>query len=255
MVLTLTPVPGIPIIQSGDNLIDIILVALENAEIALLDNDILVVAQKIISKAEGRVVNLSQVEPSIQALKLAEELDKDPRLVELILRESTQVLRTRPGTIIVKHRLGFVCANAGIDHSNVSGDYEDGENWALLLPENPDSSANYLREGLEKASGVRLGVLVIDSHGRAWRLGTSGITIGLSGLPGIVDMRGKPDLFDYRLQITEVGAADELAAGASLMMGQAAEGTPVVHARGFPYDLREANLGEILRPEELDLFQ
>jgi len=255
MVLTLTPVVGIPIIQAGDNLTEIIQDALEFSKLALLDNDIIVVAQKIISKAEGRMVNLSQVIPSDQALEMAEVIEKDPRLVELILGESTQVLRTRPGTIIVKHRLGFICANAGIDHSNVFGDTDDVENWVLLLPQNPDESARELREGLEKADGVRLGVQVIDSHGRAWRLGTVGITIGLSGFPGTVDLRGKPDLFDYNLQITEVGAADELAAGASLMMGQAAEGTPVVHARGFPYDLREASLGEILRPQELDLFQ
>ncbi|MFC2025701.1 coenzyme F420-0:L-glutamate ligase [Chloroflexota bacterium] len=255
MALKLTPVSGIPIIHSGDNLVEIIQDALEFTGLTLLDNDIIVVAQKIISKAEGRTVKLSQVVPSIRALEMAEVIEKDPRLVELILGESSQVLRARPGTIIVKHQLGFICANAGIDHSNVSGDCDEIENWVLLLPENPDDSANKLREGLEKASGVRLGVQVIDSHGRAWRLGTVGITIGLSGFPGTVDMRGKPDLFDYNLQTTEVGVADELAAGASLMMGQAAEGTPVIHARGFPYNLREASLDEILRPQELDLFQ
>jgi coenzyme F420-0:L-glutamate ligase/coenzyme F420-1:gamma-L-glutamate ligase len=169
----------------------------------------------------------------------------------LILRESREVLRVRPGSVVVEHKLGFVCANAGIDHSNVAGD----DNWALLLPMDPDASAARLREQLESASGARLGVLIIDSHGRAWRLGTVGAAIGLSGLPGVVDLRGNTDLSGYTLKITQVGAADELAAAASLVMGQAAEGTPVVHVRGFPYPLREGALGELLRPREEDMFR
>jgi coenzyme F420-0:L-glutamate ligase/coenzyme F420-1:gamma-L-glutamate ligase len=168
------------------------------------------------------------------------------------------VLRVRPGTVIVEHRLGFICASAGIDHSNVAplpGSELSLEGWVLLLPENPDASAAALRHRFELASGARLGVLIIDSHGRSWRLGTVGTTIGLSGLPGLVDLRGEPDLFGYRLQITLVGAADELAAAASLIMGQAAEGTPVVHARGFPYPLREGSLSELLRPRDQDMFR
>jgi coenzyme F420-0:L-glutamate ligase/coenzyme F420-1:gamma-L-glutamate ligase len=157
--------------------------------------------------------------------------------------------------IIVEHRLGFVCANAGIDHSNVKGDDIAGEEWVLLLPLDPDASAQRIREGLEAYSGARLGVLIIDSHGRAWRMGTMGVAIGVSGLPGLMDLRGRPDLFGYNLRVTQVGVADELAAGASLVMGQAAEGTPVVHVRGFPYPLREACLEELLRPKELDLFR
>lgn len=250
--LTLYPLPGIPIIQAGDDLAVIILRALEDAGIRLMNGDVLVVAQKVVSKAQGRQRDLRQVQPTKQAKELAELCMKDPRLVELILQESRRVLRTRPGTIIVEHRLGFVCANAGIDRSNVCG---DDENWVLLLPHDPDASAQELRASLEAASGVQLGVLIIDSHGRAWRLGTVGITIGVSGVPGVVDLRGQPDLFDYSLQITEVGAADELAAAASLVMGQAAEGTPVVHARGFPYGLRESTLTEILRPHDQDLFR
>jgi coenzyme F420-0:L-glutamate ligase/coenzyme F420-1:gamma-L-glutamate ligase len=183
------------------------------------------------------------------------QIDKDPRLVELILRESNAVLRTRPGTIIVEHRQGFVCANAGIDHSNVAGEGSLLEEWVLLLPEDADASATRLRSQLEAASGVRLGVLVIDSHGRAWRLGTVGVAIGISGLPGLLDLRGKSDLFGYNLRITQVGVADELAAAASLMMGQAGEGMPVIHVRGFPYTLREASLAEIIRPKEQDLFR
>ena len=180
---------------------------------------------------------------------------KSPRIVELILGESRQVLRTRPGVIIVEHRLGFVCASAGIDHSNVGGEGGLPQDWVLLLPEAPDASAAAIRQRLEAASGAKLGVMVIDSHGRAWRTGTVGVAIGLSGLPGLLDMRGWPDLFDFRLQITQVGVADELAAAASLVMGQAAEGTPLVHVRGFPYLLRESSLGELLRPREQDMFR
>ena len=190
-----------------------------------------------------------------RALELAETSQKDPRLVELILRESREVLRVRPGTIIVEHRLGFICASAGIDHSNVTGEGAAEEDWLLLLPEDPDASARALRLRLEAASQACLGVLIIDSHGRAWRLGIVGTAIGLSGLPGLVDLRGEPDLFGFRLQITLVGAADELAAAASLVMGQAAEGTPAVHVRGFPYPLREAHLNELLRPKDQDMFR
>jgi len=255
MPLILTCLPGIPLIRPGDNLVEMIGTALERAGIVLQDGDILVLAQKIVSKAEGRMLNLARVNPSARALELAASIDKDPRLVELILQESREVLRTRPGTIIVEHRLGFVCANAGIDHSNVAGLGDGQEEWVLLLPENPDDSAHRIRQGLERAASVHVGVLIIDSHGRAWRQGTVGAAIGLSGMPGLVDLRGSPDLFDYTLRITQVGAADELAAAASLVMGQAAEGTPVVHVRGFPYPLREGSLEELLRPKELDLFR
>ena len=253
--LTLTPLPGLPMVRPGDDLPALILQALEQAGLRLQDGDILVLAQKIVSKSEGRLVNLATVQPSERALELAAQIEKDPRQLELVLRESHAVLRTRPGSIIVEHKLGFICANAGIDHSNVAGDGNSQEEWVLLLPENPDASAERIRRALEAAAGVSLGVLIIDSHGRAWRQGTVGMAIGLSGLPGLVDLRGQPDLFGYTLRITTVGAADELAAGASLMMGQAAEGTPVVHVRGFPYVLREAALSELLRPREQDMFR
>jgi coenzyme F420-0:L-glutamate ligase/coenzyme F420-1:gamma-L-glutamate ligase len=260
MSLTLTALPGIPLIQPGTDLGPAIFQACQQAGIELQDGDILVIAQKIVSKAEGRMVHLSQVEPSERAYELAARCDKDPCLVEWILRESREVLRLRPGTMVVEHRLGFICANAGIDHSNVSpepGAAEglDPEGWILLLPENPDNSAAVIRRRLQQLSGKRLGVLIIDSHGRAWRLGTVGVAIGLSGLPGLVDLRGTADLFGFRLRITQVGAADELAAAASLVMGQAAEGTPVVHVRGFPYPLKEAALSELLRPKEQDMFR
>jgi len=255
MALTFTPLLGIPLIHPGDNLADILIDGLTHTGIRLDDGDILVLAQKIVSKAEGRQVNLAQVVPGRQALDLARRVDKDPRFIELVLQESHEVLRCRPGTLIVEHKLGFVCANAGIDHSNVQGEGDTVEDWVLLLPENPDSSAEVIRKRLENRTGVRLGILIIDSHGRAWRNGVVGTTIGLSGMPGLVDLRGREDLFGYRLRITLVAAADELAAGASLMMGQAGEGLPAVHVHGFPYSLRESCLSELIRPKEQDLFR
>jgi len=251
--LTLTPIPGVPLIQAGDDLAEIIVQALSKAAITLQDGDILVLAQKIVSKAEGRAVNLASIQPSERALELAQVTEKDARLVELILRESNLVLRARPGVLIVEHRLGFVCANAGIDHSNVGG--PKGDDIVLLLPLDPDGSAQALRECLQRRFALQIGVMIIDSHGRAWRLGTVGSAIGLAGLPGLVDLRGRPDLFGTNLRITQVGAADELAAAASLVMGQANEGRPVVHVRGFPYPLRDASLAELLRPVENDLFR
>lgn len=255
MPLTITPLPEFPLVQRGDDLAPLILAATRRGQLELQEGDIFVLAQKIVSKAEGRVIDLAKITPSPEAQQLAVKIDKDPQLVEMILQESNRVLRTKPGTIIVEHCLGFVCANAGIDHSNVRGEPDADHNWVLLLPENPDRSASRLRTELEKLSQVRLGILIIDSHGRPWRIGTTGVTIGLSGLPGIVDMRGTEDLFGYTLRITQIGAADELAAAASLVMGQAAEGIPVVHVRGFPYPLRESSLGEILRPKDEDLFR
>lgn len=253
MTLTLIPLPRIPFIKPGDDLVRVILTSLERTGLTFQDGDILVIAQKIVSKSEGRLVDLKTVTPSTQAVELAERSEKDPRMVELILRESKSVLRSRPGTIIVEHHLGFVCANAGIDQSNVKKE-NDGD-WVLLLPLNPDETAANIRRRLEKISDARLGVLIIDSHGRAWRLGTAGVAIGLSGLPGLVDLRGEKDLFGYQLRISEVGAADELASAASLVMGQAAESKPVILVRGFPYPLREGNLNELIRPKEQDLFR
>jgi coenzyme F420-0:L-glutamate ligase/coenzyme F420-1:gamma-L-glutamate ligase len=255
MPLTLIPLEGIPLIQPGDDLPAIILNSLQVSGVSIQDEDILVIAQKIVSKAEGRMVNLTTVKPSQRALELEALTEKDPRLLEMILLESKEVLRTRPGLIIVEHRLGFVSANAGIDHSNVKGNWGQHEDWVLLLPENPDESARNLRDRLQNETGKSLGIMIIDSHGRAWRLGTVGVCIGLSGLPGIVDLRGQLDLFDYEIRYTEVCVADELAAAASLMMGQVSEGAPVVHVRGFPYPLRESSLGELLRPKEKDLFK
>ena len=255
MSLILTSLQKIPLIRRDDNLADIVLNALQEDHISLQDEDVLVFAQKVISKAEGRAVNLATVTPSQRAVELAQQTEKDARVVELILQESNEVLRTRPGAIIVEHKLGFVCANAGIDHSNVAGAGDAAEEWVLLLPAEPDQSARKIRNEIKSKTGKQVGILIIDSHGRAWRNGTVGIAIGIAGLPGLEDLRGKPDLFGYTLQVTQVGVADELAAAASLMMGQAAEGTPVVHVRGFPYPMREGSLQELIRPKAQDLFR
>ena len=255
MSLVLTSLENIPLIRRDDNLADIVLKSLQDTGLELQDNDILVLAQKIVSKAEGRKVNLATVSPSARAIELAQQTEKDPRVVELMLQESNEVLRTRVGTIIVEHKLGFICANAGIDHSNVAGDGDTTEEWVLLLPEDPDHSCSLLRNEIESKTGKHIGVVIIDSHGRAWRNGTVGVTIGMSGVPGIIDKRGDKDLFGYTLRITIIGAADELAAAASLVMGQASEGRPVVHVRGFPYPLQEGSLKELIRPKEQDMFR
>ncbi len=238
-------------IQEGDDLVSFILDALQRHKIDLQRGDVLVLAQKIVSKTEGRRVFLNSVKPSAEAKELAAKTEKDPHLVQLILDESAEILRARSGLIVVEHRLGFISANAGIDHSNV----DEQEGWVLLLPKDPDASADALRARFEETSGARLGVLIIDSHGRAWREGTVGVAIGVSGLPGVVDLRGRPDLFGRELRATTVGAADELAAAASIVMGQAGEGCPAVHVRGFPYPLREGRLSELLRPKEMDTFR
>lgn len=255
MTLTLTALQGLPLIKPGDNLAGLILNALNQSDLKLENNDIIVLAQKIVSKAENCLVNLATINPSPAASELAAKSGKDPRIAELILRESNEILRIRIGSVIVEHKLGFVCANAGIDHSNVAGDGSSQDEWVLLLPKNPDHSAAEIRSQMELASGKKIGVMIIDSHGRAWRIGTVGVSIGLSGLPGLVDERGWKDLFGFTLQITVVGAADELAAAASLVMGQAAEGTPAVHVRGFPFPLREGHLKELLRPKDQDMFR
>ena len=251
MKLELFALAGFPLIKEGDDLSGLILKCLLKNEVGIEDGDILVLAQKIVSKTEGRKVALADVVPSQQAIDLGEETEKDPRLVELILQESNLILRKRPGLIIAEHKLGFVCANAGIDHSNVAGIDEE----VLLLPENSDHSAELIRRRIEKETGRKIGVMIIDSHGRAWRSGTVGITIGLSGVPALLSKIGDTDLFGMEMRATIIGAADELAAGASLMMGQVDEGTPVVHVRGFPYDLEESVVKDMLRDKERDMFR
>lgn len=253
--LLLTPLDTLPLVEAGMNLAEVLYNTLQSIQLPLEDGDILVVTQKIVSKAENRLVNLSTVVPSAKAVRLADVCKKDARLVELILSESNEVVRVKENTLIVEHKRGFICANAGIDHSNVRGDWGEAEDWVLLLPQDPDRSAQTIREYFYRNGGVDIGVLIIDSHGRAWRRGTVGISIGLSGVPVIVDMRGKEDLFGFHLKITQVAAADELAAAASLVMGQADEKVPVIHVRGFPYPLTESGFRDVLRDKEDDLFR
>jgi coenzyme F420-0:L-glutamate ligase / coenzyme F420-1:gamma-L-glutamate ligase len=247
--LELLAVPGLPMIQQGDDLVALIA---DHAP-PLHDRDVLVVAQKIVSKAEGRSVDLATVTPSARAVALAAEVGKDPRLVEVVLSESTRVVRSRPNLLIMQHRLGFVMANAGVDHSNVAP--SDGIDRALLLPVDPDGSAERLRAALAEKSGVRLGVIISDSFGRPWRRGTAGVAIGAAGLPSLIDMRGQPDLFGRILEVTVIGYADEIAAAAGLLQGQAAEAQPVVIVRGLTWTAPDAPVNELVRPPEEDLFR
>ncbi|EJW11046.1 L-glutamate ligase [Rhodovulum sp. PH10] len=248
--LLLRPLRGVPSVAAGDDLSAIVLAALKATGDTLADGDVVVLAQKIVSKAEGRTVDLRTVAPSERAIGLAMATGKDARVVELILAESSEVLRHRPGLLIVAHKLGLVLANAGIDHSNV-----DGDEHVLLLPVDPDGSAQQLRAALKAKTGADVAVVIIDSLGRAWRMGTIGTAIGVAGLPGLLDLRGRPDREGRLLETSELGLADELAAAASLVMGQADEGTPIVLARGVPYARREGSAAELVRPKDRDLFR
>jgi len=251
--MVLTALDGVPAVRAGDDLAAIIAEAMRASGVSAGDGDVFVIAQKIVSKAEGRQVQLRDVRPSARAVELAAVAGKDPRVVELVLGESSAVLRCVPGVIVVEHRLGLVMANAGIDASNV--DRPESDEVVLLLPLDPDRSAATLCEALGARLSCRVGVVINDSFGRAWRNGTIGTAIGLAGLPGLQDLRGRPDRSARRLQHTEVGAADELAAAASLLMGQADEGLPVVHVRGFPYPLRAGHARELQRSRSIDLFR
>ena len=251
--LTLVALPGIPEVEHGASLVELLRSAVERAGKTLESGDVLVVAQKIVSKAEGRSVRLAEVTPSARAFELAHIVEKDPRLVELMLHESRAVLRAKPGVLIVEHRLGFVMASAGIGQSNVAGG--NGEETALLLPEDPDASARRIQEGVRNACGAEVGIVINDSFGRAWRNGVTGVAVGVAGIPALVDLRGRPDREGRPLRVTQVAAADELAAAASLLMGQSDEGCPVVLARGFPYARRASSIGELIRPRAEDMFR
>ena len=250
--LTLSALPGIPLIEPGADLTAIIAEALARAGLEPHDHDVLVVAQKIVSKAEGRLIDLDTIAPSARAMELAGATGKDPRLVELVLRESDSVIRTAPNIIIVAHRLGLVMANAGIDQSNIR--HGDGE-WALLLPADPDGSALRLKHALDQRFGVNLAVIVSDSFGRAWRNGVTGVAIGSAGLPSLVSRIGDPDLFGRTLRVTEIALADEIATAASLLMGQADEGLPAVLVRGLAWSGAALPAAALIRPRERDLFR
>lgn len=245
--------PGLPLVQRGDDLAGLIVAALARSDVTLRSRDVVVVAQKIVSKAEGRAVDLATVVPSARAVALGRETGKDPRLVEVILSELVRVVRARPKLLIVEHRLGFVMANGGVDQSNVAE--PDGTQRALLLPENPDASAAALRDRLRALTGAAVAVVINDSFGRAWRIGTAGVAIGAAGLPALLDLRGQPDLFGRPLETSVVGFADEIAAAASLLMGQADEARPVVVVRGLDWSAPASPASTIVRPAQEDLFR
>ena len=246
-------VPGVPLVCKDDDLVDLIGEGLARGGIVPRGGDVFVLTQKIVSKAEGRMVDLATVKPSTEAIELAGKVQKDPRLVELILSESVRVVRTRPGVLIVEHRLGLVMANAGIDQSNVGS--SDDPQRALLLPVDPDGSAVMLRKQLWQRFGVPIAVIISDSFGRAWRRGTCGVAIGAAGLPSLMDLRGSPDLYGRELQVSVTGHTDEIAAAASLVMGQGAEGQPVVIVRGLTWRGPDNAASELVRPAAEDLFR
>ena len=251
--VSLSALAGIPEIGPGDDLPDAIAAALDANDLAPVQHDILIVAQKVVSKAEGRFVDLSDITPSSRARDLAMRTGKDPRLVEVILRESEQVIRHKHGVIIVAHHLGFVMANAGIDRSNLGPD--NGRDTVLLLPEDPDASAAELRHRLEARYHVPLGIVINDSFGRAWRNGVVNVALGSSGLPALVDARGNLDRDGRILQVTQIAFADSLAAAAGLVMGEGSEGCPVVHVRGTARTEPEVAAAALIRPREEDLFR
>jgi coenzyme F420-0:L-glutamate ligase/coenzyme F420-1:gamma-L-glutamate ligase len=249
--LSLFAVPGVPEVEPGADLARVLIDSIDGASLRILDGDIVAIAQKIVSKAEGRLVDLDDIEPSAQARSLAYAGGKDPRLAELILRESNRVVRDTPTVIIVEHRSGIVLANAGIDRSNVAGD----DDTALLLPEDADASAAALKRHLDSHYGVSIGVLITDSVGRPWRVGTTGIAIGCAGIEAMNDMRGELDMFGRVLQVAEVATADCVAGAAGLVMGEGAEGVPVVIVRGMNAGTSKQTAQNILRPADEDLFK
>jgi len=252
--VTLLALRGIPLVQPGDDLAALLIAAIGTSNVTLRDHDVLVVAQKIVSKAEGRYVELAEVTPSPRARELAHTTGKDPRLVEVILSETQEVLRSRLDVLIVAHRLGYVMANAGVDQSNI--EHPDGAEHVLLLPIDPDRSCRVLKERLDGQFGVKLAVVINDSFGRAWRDGVTGIALGAAGLPALIDMVGEPDLYGRKLRVTQIGFADEIAAAASLVMGQAAERQPAVLVRGLDWGARaEVPAQALIRPRERDLFR
>lgn len=248
--ISIIALDGLPLVMPGDDITGLIIAALDTARETLIDGDVLVIAQKIISKTEHRYVSLASVTPSAAAVTLAEKTGKDPRLVELILRESIAVVRYRPGVIIVEHRLGIVHANAGIDQSNIEGD-----DRVLLLPEDPDASAAHIRARLMEHYGVDTAIIINDSGGRAWRNGVIGYAIGCAGINPLVDLRGTEDLYGRRLKVTQVAVADELAGAASMMMGQGKEAIPAVIIRGARVEHGDGGAGVLIRDPSEDLFR
>jgi len=251
--LELFAIPDFPMVRQGDDLSALIADGIGRMGQTLHDHDVVVIAQKIVSKAEGRMVDLATVIPSAEAERLAAEVGKDPRIVQVILSDSVRVVRSRPNLMIMQHRLGFVMANAGVDQSNVAPG--DGVQRALLLPLDPDGTADAIRAHLAERFGARIGVVISDSFGRPWRRGTAGVAIGAAGLPGVIDLRGQPDLFGRTLMVSITGFADEIAAAAGLVMGQGAEGRPAVLVRGLRWAAPAVPASELVRVGAEDLFQ
>jgi coenzyme F420-0:L-glutamate ligase/coenzyme F420-1:gamma-L-glutamate ligase len=254
--IELTALPGLPLLGAGDDLGVLIAQALTRASIELCDGDVLAVVSKAVSRAEGRFVDLTTVVPSQRAHDVADETGKDARLCELVLRESQGISRSAPGALVIRHRLGFVAADAGIDASNAAPrDAPPGSGpWALLLPRDPDASAERIRQSLFERSGAAIGVIVSDSFGRPFRLGTVGAAVGVAGLPPLWDRRGEPDLFGRLLQQTVTALADQVAAATDLVAGQAAEGRAVVHVRGLSFPVGVHSATELCRPADRDLY-
>jgi coenzyme F420-0:L-glutamate ligase / coenzyme F420-1:gamma-L-glutamate ligase len=250
--VTYTGLPFVPMVEPGDDICAIIEAGLDAAQIALQDDDIVVIAQKIISKSEDRYVDLSVVAPTERAQELAGVTGKDPRLIEVILSESSEVLRAKKNVMVVAHKRGYVMANAGIDESNIS---HDGVERVLLLPVDPDRSCRDLKERLDRDFGVSMGVVINDSFGRAWRNGVVGVALGSAGVPSLESLIDSPDLFGRAMRVTEVAVADELAAAASLVMGQGAEGQPIVHVRGYRSRAPHNNAAALIRPKDMDMFR
>jgi coenzyme F420-0:L-glutamate ligase/coenzyme F420-1:gamma-L-glutamate ligase len=246
--LRLFPIPGIPEVRPGNDLAKCVIDAVRRATIHFEDGDILVIAQKIVSKAEGALVRLASVKPSSEALTIAARLKKDPRAMEVVLRESRRIVRS-DHVLIAETRHGFVCANAGVDHSNVLG-----KDVVTLLPRNPDRSAKNLAAALRKRTGKRVAVIISDTFGRPWRLGLTDIAIGASGVPVLHDLRGTRDRDGKPLTATVLAIADELAAAAGLLMGKS-EGSPVILIRGYRYKPSSEPAASIIRPAAEDLFR
>ena len=249
--LQLLALPGMPLVGPGDDLAPLIVAALRRAGEALLHGDVLAVSSKIVSRSEGRFMRLSAVEPGREALELAALTGKDPRLVELVLRESRSISRQGRNLLISEHRLGFVSANAGIDQSNAGG----GEDTVLLLPVDPDASAARLRTSLEALTGCAPGVVIMDSHGRPFRLGTVGAAIGVAGLPALLDLRGQRDLHGRELRVSMQGYADMIASAAQLTGGEGDEGRPAILLRGLQHPPGDGRAGDLLRPAAQDLYR
>jgi coenzyme F420-0:L-glutamate ligase/coenzyme F420-1:gamma-L-glutamate ligase len=246
--------PDIPAIGPEHDLTAILCRSISICEMEFEAGDVLVVAQKIISKSEGRQIHLSKVKPSEKACKLAAATGRDPRLVEVILRESNEVVLASRAALIMEHRTGVVCANAGVDQSNTVGGLE-GEDTVILLPEDSDRSARVLRDTIKKRTGAEIGVIIADTHGRPFRRGVAGVAIGVAGISPLLDRRGEYDLFGRRMEITVVAQADEVAAAASLLMGQASEGRPAVLIRGLEFERNEIGAQALFRAKEEDLFR